>query len=919
MWEREPVLRAIAGRLDDARRGIGASYFVIGDAGLGKTSVLDRGRELAGSDFRVALARGDAMESSLPFGLLGQAFDALGDHDVLAPDARAPSSADARAARFYRTLRWLQGAASTPLLFALDDLHWADPDSLALLSFLGRRIAGLSVVVLGTLRPWPPAARELVFGLTRQGLASSARLEPLGRESARALLAERLGRPPPEPVSAAAWSVCGGNPLLLEQVAMAIARGEDVPDHGTEGWSKLSRDLLLARFAGLTTPALRYAQAASVLGTHFRPELAGTLARLEDAESTGALDGIWQSGLVREADNGLLEFVHPLFRQVLYEDLGAPLRGHLHGRAFALLRARGMEREAAEHALRANLVGDRAAVEVLEKAGRAALGTGASAAAIRNLEAAVDFAGADAGPELLLAFGEALLAGGRPARAIAVHQGILQRADLTDEARSRALRRLGRALLFTGSHEAAAERFQEAAAVAQEHDPVAAVRALIGHAIAFTYSAENGMSKALELATRARELARAAGPAVQVQAEVTAAIAELLVGDAGHLETLLEVARALERDPGLVLPESSGRGWGLFYLLGYACITAERLPEAERALTAPLAIAERRNMPEAIASLNVGLADVLARRGRLTEALAAAGAAAALGELVPQTAAIIAAETAFILLQAGRLEESQAMCEKAEAGTGRGWIDTLWLCRVRGERSLREGDHPSACESFELAESITRRMALGEPCFVPWARHAIAAYLRADRVEDASRVIAWLDDCATRLPGCWIPSAAATGHAGLAERAGDHGAAQEAFERALALHEEAGLPLDHVEALLEYGAYLRRRGQTAQARPLLERALELAEACGAAWLAGHVRQELEVAAGRRRRLREPGALTPQERRVAELAAQGRSNQEIARTLALSIRTVGSHLERVYDKLGIHSRHELMRLGIRPRE
>jgi DNA-binding CsgD family transcriptional regulator len=258
------------------------------------------------------------------------------------------------------------------------------------------------------------------------------------------------------------------------------------------------------------------------------------------------------------------------------------------------------------------------------------------------------------------------------------------------------------------------------------------------------------------------------------------------------------------------------------------------------------------------------------------------------------------------------------MCERAERGAGRGWIDRLWLCRVRGERSLRQGDVRSACQSFEQAEAITRRMALGEPCFVPWARHAIVAYLQADRTEDAARVIAWLDDCATRLPCRWIRIAAAAGHAGIAERAGDHAAAQRSFELALQLHAEVRLPLDHVETLLEYGAFLRRRGQTAQARPLLERALELAEGCEAGWLAGQVRQELAVAAARRQRLQRPDVLTPQERRVAELAAQGRSNQEIARSLALSIRTVGSHLERVYDKLGIHSRRELMRLGLDPK-
>jgi DNA-binding CsgD family transcriptional regulator len=119
------------------------------------------------------------------------------------------------------------------------------------------------------------------------------------------------------------------------------------------------------------------------------------------------------------------------------------------------------------------------------------------------------------------------------------------------------------------------------------------------------------------------------------------------------------------------------------------------------------------------------------------------------------------------------------------------------------------------------------------------------------------------------------------------------------------------LPLEKVETLLEYGAFLRRTGEPARARPLLAEALRLAEATGAAWLAGYVRAELLVAGGRRRGREEQEQLTAQEDRVARLAAAGRSNQEIARQLWLSVSTVESHLHRIYAKLGIQSRRALI--------
>ena len=88
------------------------------------------------------------MEQGLPFGLLGQAIVALGGNPV--EDVAELARAGGQSARFYRTLRWLgEHSARRPVMIALDDLHWADPDSVELVGFLCRRLAGLRVCVVG--------------------------------------------------------------------------------------------------------------------------------------------------------------------------------------------------------------------------------------------------------------------------------------------------------------------------------------------------------------------------------------------------------------------------------------------------------------------------------------------------------------------------------------------------------------------------------------------------------------------------------------------------------------------------------------------------------------------------------------------------------------------------------------------------
>src|ERR1700730_7160184 len=214
MFEREGALAAIALGLERARAGQGQALFVIGEAGLGKTSVVERAREQAGG-FAIGVGRGQAMEATLHLGIVSEALRGVGAGTPLdVPKAAAPAGLDARAAYFYATLRHLE-SRKQPALILLDDLHWADPASLALVSFLSHRLASIPVALIATLRPWPRAALDLARHLAQEAQAQLQQLMPWTETAATALLTERMGDALPEETVERAWAASGGNPLFL--------------------------------------------------------------------------------------------------------------------------------------------------------------------------------------------------------------------------------------------------------------------------------------------------------------------------------------------------------------------------------------------------------------------------------------------------------------------------------------------------------------------------------------------------------------------------------------------------------------------------------------------------------------------------------------------------------------------------------
>src|SRR5215472_12315901 len=269
MHEREAVVEALRRLLDGAFAGRGGTVFVVAPAGLGKTSVLRAAAAEAEGRFDVRLGGGDAVEAALPYGLIGQVLG--GEEELAVPGEEA---ADVPAAsRFYATLRQIRrAAADRPLLLALDDVHWSDPDSLTFLYLLCRRATRLPLAIVATARPWPDPALRAAEQLAAQGLAEIQRLAPLTDRAAREVLRDHFGDIGGDAADHAV-AECDGNPLLLELAVpgpraagprpTAEPRARPEAEPRAEPRAETGRRLLLARFSAADAVAQRYVRAAS--------------------------------------------------------------------------------------------------------------------------------------------------------------------------------------------------------------------------------------------------------------------------------------------------------------------------------------------------------------------------------------------------------------------------------------------------------------------------------------------------------------------------------------------------------------------------------------------------------------------------------------------------------------------------------
>jgi DNA-binding CsgD family transcriptional regulator len=866
-----------------------------GEAGIGKSTLWLEGVESARErGFPVLVSRPAEPERGLAYAGLGDLFE--GVLDEVLPALPAPrrtalevallleggDAADPRTLGVAVRSALESLAADVSVLVAVDDVQWLDPSSASALAFALRRLGEQSILLL--------LARRLGEGAQTPDLERAidadrvARLDvgPLSLGATQQLLHARLGVTLPRPTLLRVHETSGGNPFYVLELARAIGADTDLakPLRVPETLEGLVR-ARIAELPPATRDALLLAAAAG------RPSLE-LWASLDAAAP--ALDPAVTARVIERTDT-TIRFTHPLLASVVYHGASAHERRRAHGRLAELV-ADPLER--ARHLALSRETPDNDVAAVLEEAAASADIRGAPFAAAELAEHALRLTPWEADVDRhrrALAVARAQRNAGEWARA----RRIL--ADLLAETRAGSLRAEALVLLAEIESERRSIPLLEEALDEAATSP--SLQSVIHCRLAWA-SPERGFDHA----RRALELADELGKSrLRAQACAMQAVLEWFAGKAEAPEDL----------PSRVRDFPSAVGGDLLVREATLATVNTLAPVRTRKQARELLEREydewrERDEPRSSRAL-WGLAWVEFWAGRW--ALAAEYAARArdislqYGLEMPQDHL----PSAVIAVHRGQLDLAREHAERGlELGHEQFRGRPVQLMAVLGLVARSSGDPSGATEWFEKAERRASELGWGEPSLRWWTADYAELLLELGRIDDAVRVVDLWDSDAERVAREWVLAQATRCRGLIAAARGDVVRAESLLDRAVTQHEEVGDPFGGARALLGLGIVRRRKRQKRGANDAIQLALESFERLEAATWVAKARSELGRIGGRQR---EEG-LTPAERRVASLVAEGRTNREVAAALFLTERTVASHLSHVYAKLGVRSRTELAR-------
>jgi hypothetical protein len=310
-------------------------------------------------------------------------------------------------------------AEDSPLLLLIDELHWADRESVRWLVFTVRRLAGTAIVVIAAMRLREPGADDaLVEGLVGLSGVVLARLSPLSARASASLVTAWFDSPVTEhEFAAVCHELSGGNPFLPTELLREASRaGVEADADGARRLGALVPEGLarevLPRLRMLGADAVGVARAVAILASGVAVRHAALLAEVSVDEASAAADALVRAGVLRDSEQ--LEIAHPLVRGAILSDLTSAARAALHSQAARLLAAEGASAEVVgAHLLYASPGGDQWVVERLQAAADSARARGAPEAAARLLQRALREP--PAGPQLAAvhaALGSALCTAG---------------------------------------------------------------------------------------------------------------------------------------------------------------------------------------------------------------------------------------------------------------------------------------------------------------------------------------------------------------------------------------------------------------------------------------------------------------------------------------------------------------------------
>jgi DNA-binding CsgD family transcriptional regulator/predicted negative regulator of RcsB-dependent stress response len=921
LFEREHELELLRAMLRHAEAGSGALAFIEAPAGQGKTALLRAlRREATDSGVRVLSAIGAELERDFAFGLVRQLFEPelrvadgarrarlfrdaaeLARPVVVAGDI-AEGVTDASHARLHG-LFWLLAnlAEEQPALIVVDDAHWGDAPSLRFLDMLARRVEDLPVLMAVAARPDEPEAETQVL----DSLASApggqlVRPGTLSRAAVGLLVGAHFGEQTADAFVGACFEKTGGNPLLVTELLAALAR---------EGATGMAADLehvrravpatitrtVVMRLRRLAPATLALARALAVLGERNQLTRVAALAGITLDQASEQHAVLARAGLLeREA----LRFVHPLLLAAVHADLVGGERSLWHRRAARLLADDGArEQEIAVHLLHATPAGESWAARALVNAGRRARCEGAPDVAQRLLARALAEApAAEDNPQAMLELGLAEAAlGGKEALDHLTHAA----ATGTPLIAARAEQLRGGLLLMSVRPQGAVEALERAVVLLQGADP-ATVTELKDDLLYARHYAGLALDEQLPLFEQAAREGR-------VAALAHLAMIEALRGAPAN--TVVDLANRALADGRLIRdrvdqPPASHAifALGMVDAAAEAAAAIELATEAARktgSRYAAACVAGARTFWEH----NFGDLRRAEDDARLIidvfRSTAGPGGADDSGMLALATA----------LLDRGRVSEAERTLADLPADWGPD-ARNRWLrgASLRARIRLAQGRPEEALS--ELREHLRDDEQRGR---VINARDLIRATLVAALAELGHRdeALALADEHISVARRRGLPTAETRLLVARA-RAFDGPDRITALEEAVEAARRSPSRLVQAQALGELGATLRRAGNRVAARQPLRHARELAHHCGATGLEATAHDELVIAGARPKRLALSGvdALTASERRVAELAARGMRNREIAETLFVTRKTVETHLGHTYAKLNIQAREQL---------
>ncbi|MFG2588279.1 LuxR C-terminal-related transcriptional regulator [Streptomyces sp. NBC_01166] len=909
--ERDDAHALLAAGTERALRGVGGLVLLRGATGTGRTAVLEAAAAHAAErGLCVLRARCSPEDDGMPLSTVGRLLGHVPEY------AGMPSSDyHRRAARLWELLRSL--AAQSPLLLAVDDVHLADRSSRRWLAEAAGHLDRMPVLMVATERSQYDIDPQSA-GLTHALSASFVRthtLSPLTDEASAEMLEALLPGADPE-WTAECVRASAGHPLLLLALLDDLRGTPPLP----------LPDSCAALYPGAYPAAVAWWLDSAGTAT---ADVARALAALEEvgtpdpaddppallAEATGAdparvagwLTAMTRLGLLRLGPDGQPRYAHPLLRDAVLTGWPTPRRQEVHRAAAEALLSRGGRVEAvARHLLRAPVVGKPWALRVLRDAVTVAVDATRADDAVGYLRRALDEPLSDARRQRLLTelgsleyhsadagaaisrLAEALHLEGEPRDR--VHTAIALGTALAGQGEVRtAMGMLRRTEAGLSGHPGLARTVQTATAILSDQDQV---------------QRQEAYGWLGERAARSPELVGTAGQALLVRYAATAGLVSA--------QDAMRQVHALLAEPADPSAEP--------FLLGTAAAVAQwadELDEAERLVERGLALQSCSLLHPMHRALVNTRADIAAARGDQAALLAAA----ADPRRIPADAGPgnIDAHVLMALVHADRTDEAQRLAAGFDLRRAPDSWELNRFLYARGVLRAAVGDSAGAlhdwleCGRRQLAREVV------SPVVTPW-RTAVAECGPGPGAGEAVE----LAEEELRLAEVWnTPRTVGRALRVLGTVTGGRRGLELAGEAVLILRGAAAdTDMELIPALLAQGRQLMAAGERSRARDCLREAAERAERKGAVRLQALAARALREGGARHHSSSRTGsaALTASERRVAELAADGRTNTEIAGLLHLARRTVETHLTHAYRKLRIRRRSELTAaLGTRGEE